>query len=55
MGAGGVDKAARALRAAGVRVSRIGEITEAKVVLVGKDGSEQELPSAGYEHFTGQD
>ena len=53
--AGDVDEAVRVLGEAGLRVSRIGEITEDKVVLVGKDGSEQELSSGGYEHFTEQD
>ena len=48
------DRAAKVLRSAGTRASRIGEITEAKVVLVDKDGREQELPAGGYEHFKGK-
>lgn len=50
---GDADRAAEVLRAAGMRLSCIGEITQAKVVLVDKDGKEEELLAGGYEHFTG--
>ena len=53
VGRGNAERAAKALRSGGRRVSQIGEITEAKVVLVGENGREQELPVGGYEHFTG--
>ncbi len=46
-------KARQVLASANTCVSRIGEITESSLVLVGADKSEQPLPANGYEHFRG--
>ena len=49
------ERAGKVLPDVGVKVSRIGQIIESGVVLVGADGSEQDLPAAGFEHFKSQD
>ena len=48
------DRARNILSSLGIRVSQIGEITKGAVVLVDKNGNEQELPAVGFEHFKGR-
>lgn len=49
------ERARKVLADAGVKVSRIGQIIESGVVLVGADGSKRDLPAVGFEHFKSQD
>jgi thiamine-monophosphate kinase len=41
-------------RVAGVRVTRIGEITRGRKLMLVQDGRERELPAGGWEHFRRQ-
>ena len=52
---GDAESVEKVLADIGVKVSRIGQIVESGVVLVGSDGGEQDLPAVGFEHFKGRD